>query len=66
MNPQYPLWIEKIIFLVLIGLSVYGGMLLQDYLSGALLWISWLCIIPIAVLVITEGIGRTVQSVYLK
>lgn len=66
MNPQYPLWIEKLIFLVLIGLSVYGGMLLQDYLSGALLWISWLCIMPIAVLVITEGIGRTVQSVYLK
>ncbi|MAH90388.1 MAG: hypothetical protein CMA11_01315 [Euryarchaeota archaeon] len=66
MNPQYPLWIEKVIFLVLIGLSVYGGMLLQDYLSGALLWISWLCIMPIAVLVITEGIGRTVQSVYLK
>jgi hypothetical protein len=65
-NPQYPLWIEKLIFLVLIGLSVYGGMLLQDYLSGALLWISWLCIMPIAVLVITEGIGRTVQSVYLK
>ncbi|MCH1527158.1 MAG: hypothetical protein L7S49_02990 [Candidatus Poseidoniaceae archaeon] len=66
MNPQYPLWIEKVIFLVLIGLSVYGGMLLQDYLSGVLLWISWLCIMPIAVLVITEGIGRTVQSVYLK
>lgn len=66
MNPQYPLWIEKVIFLVLIGLSVYGGILLQDYLSGALLWISWLCIMPIAVLVITEGIGRTVQSVYLK
>lgn len=66
MNPQYPLWIEKVIFLVLIGLSVYGGMLLQDYLSGVLLWISWLCIMPIAVLVITEGVGRTVQSVYLK
>jgi hypothetical protein len=65
-NPQYPLWIEKVIFLVLIGLSVYGGMLLQDYLSGVLLWISWLCIMPIAILVITEGIGRAVQSVYLK
>ncbi len=66
MSSLYPLWIEKLVFLGLIASAIYSGYVLQDHLSGVVLWLSWICILPICVLVITEGIGRTIQSIYSK
>ncbi len=63
MGSIYPLWIEKLIFLGLLASGIYCGMLLQDYLSGIQLWLSWLCLLPIAILFLTEGLGRLVQSI---
>jgi hypothetical protein len=66
MGSVYPLWIEKLVFLGLIAISIYGGILLQDYTSGATLWVTRLCILPIAILVTVEGIGRIIQAIYTK
>lgn len=66
MGSIYPLWIEKLVFLALLASSIYCGILLQDYLSGALLWISWICLLPILMLVLTEALGRLVQSIHTK
>ncbi len=66
MSSLYPLWIEKLVFLCLIASAIYSGYALQDQLSGVVLWLSWICVLPICVLVITEGIGRTIQSIYSK
>jgi hypothetical protein len=62
----YPLWVEKILFLGLIALGVYAGMALQDHLDGASLILSWVCGLPLLVLVLTEGIGRILQSILSK
>ena len=40
--------------------------MLQDYISGLPLWLTRICVLPIAILVLTEGIGRTIQSIYSK
>ena len=37
MSSVYPLWIEKMIFLVLVASSVYAGIELQNHLTGAML-----------------------------
>ncbi len=66
MSSLYPLWIEKLAFLGLIASATFAGSMLQDHLSGILLWASWVCVLPICVLVITEGIGRTIQSIYSR
>jgi len=66
MSSLYPLWIEKSVFLVLVASAIYAGILLQDHLSGVLLWSTWICLLPISILIITEGIGRIIQSIYLK
>ncbi|MBA4694728.1 MAG: hypothetical protein DWC06_06290 [Candidatus Poseidoniales archaeon] len=63
MSSVYPLWIEKMIFLVLVASSVYAGIELQNHLTGAMLWLSWVCGLPLVVLVTTEGIGRIVQKI---
>ncbi len=65
-SSYYPLWVEKILFLGLIALGVYAGMALQDHLDGASLLLSWVCGIPLLVLVLTEGIGRILQSILSK
>ena len=66
MDSLYPLWIEKLVFLGLIAAATYGGIMLQDYISGLPLWLTRICVLPIAILVLTEGIGRTIQSIYSK
>jgi hypothetical protein len=65
-SSYYPLWVEKILFLGLIALGVYAGMALQDHLDGASLILSWVCGLPLLVLVLTEGIGRILQSILSK
>jgi len=65
-SSYYPLWVEKILFLGLIALGVYAGIALQEYLDGTSLILSWVCGIPLIVLVLTEGIGRIVQSALSK
>ncbi len=66
MSSLYPLWIEKLIFIILSAGAVYAGIMLGDHLSGAALWATRICALPIAILVITEGIGRMIQSQYVK
>ncbi len=65
-SSYYPLWVEKILFLGLIALGVYAGMALQDHLDGASLILSWVCGLPLLVLVLTEGIGRILQAILSK
>ena len=65
-SSYYPLWVEKILFLGLIALGVYAGMALQDHLDGASLILSWVCGLPLIVLVLTEGIGRIFQTILSK
>ncbi len=66
MSSLYPLWIEKLIFIILSAGAVYAGIMLGKNLSGAALWATRICALPIAILVITEGIGRMIQSQYVK
>jgi hypothetical protein len=66
MGSVYPLWIEKLVFLGLIAASIYCGIILQDYTSGAVLWATRLCLMPLIILVSIEGIGRIVQSIYTR
>ena len=65
-STYYPLWVEKLLFLGLIAAGVYVGIALQDHLDGASLILSWVCGIPLVVLVLTEGIGRMLQSTLSK
>ena len=65
-SSYYPLWVEKILFLGLIALGVYAGMAVQDHLDGASLILSWVCGLPLIVLVLTEGIGRIFQTILSK
>ena len=65
-SSYYPLWVEKILFLGLIALGVYVGIALQDHLDGASLILSWVCGLPLIVLVLTEGIGRIFQAILSK
>ncbi|MAX46184.1 MAG: hypothetical protein CMB24_05235 [Euryarchaeota archaeon] len=65
-SSYYPLWIEKILFLGLIALGVYAGIALQDHLDGASLILSWVCGLPLIVLVLTEGTGRILQAILSK
>tara|TARA_B110000467_G_C18252935_1_gene441587 strand:+ start:109 stop:309 length:201 start_codon:yes stop_codon:yes gene_type:complete len=66
MNSLYPLWIEKLVFIGLIAVAAYGGIMLQDYISGLPLWLTRICVLPVVILVLTEGIGRTIQSIYSR
>jgi hypothetical protein len=65
-SSYYPLWVEKILFLGLIALGVYAGIALQDHLDGASLILSWVCGLPLIVLVLTEGTGRILQAILSK
>ena len=65
-SSYYPLWVEKLLFLGLIALGVYAGIALQEHLDGTNLILSWVCGIPLIVLVLTEGIGRIIQSTLSK
>ena len=61
-STYYQLWVEKLLFLGLIVVGVYAGIALQEYLDGESLILSWVCGIPLIVLVLTEAIGRSLQS----
>ena len=65
-SSYYPLWIEKLVFLALVSSGIYAGFFLQDHLDGASLILSWVCGIPLVVLVLTEVIGRALQSNHSK
>ena len=64
MSNIYPLWMEKLVFLALIGTSIYAGIKLPDYIEGVGLWVSWICGMPILILILTEVIGRIIQTIY--
>ena len=66
MSSLYPLWVEKMVFIGLISLAIVSGIALKSHLEGPALILSWVCGLPLLVLVLTEGIGRVVQSVYSK
>ena len=66
MGAVYPLWIEKLAFILIIAAGVYAGTLLQDHLSGIGLHLTWFCGLPLAILVIMEGVGRVIQSTLSK
>ena len=66
MSDFYPMWMEKIVFLLLIGVGIYAGMKLPDYIDGVGLWISWICGMPILILVSTELIGRIIQTIHTR
>ena len=66
MSEFYPMWMEKIVFLLLIGVGIYAGMKLSDYIDGVELWFSWICGIPILILVFTELIGRIIQTIHTR
>ncbi len=66
MGSLYPLWIEKLVFLGLVGSAIFAGITLQSHLDGVPLILSWVCGLPLLVLVLTEGIGRFIQSQFSK
>ena len=66
MSKDYPLWLEKMIFLGLIVLAVSGAYQLQEYLSGPLFWLATICGLPLMVLVTTEFLGRIIQSIHTR
>ena len=66
MSKSYPLWSEKGFFLGLVCLGIFAGIAIQSYVSGAGLLLSWFCGIPLAVLLMTEGVGRFLQSILAR
>jgi len=66
MSKVYPLWLEKLVFIILVGASIYTGMMLPDYIDGIALWISWTCGMPIIILFLTEVIGRLIQKIHIS
>jgi len=66
MGSDYPIFLEKIAFIGLLALSIYVGYILGEHLNEASLWFSWICGIPILLLVFTEGIGRVIQKIHTR
>ena len=66
MGSEYPMFLEKIVFIGLLIGSIFVGNMLSDHLSGAPLWLSWICGIPILLLIVTEFFGRIIQSIHAK
>jgi hypothetical protein len=66
MSAVYPLWIEKLVFVLIIASGIYAGYALGEYLSGASLLLIRICGIPLAILFLMEGIGRIIQSTMSK
>ena len=56
MSAVYPLWIEKLVFVLIIASGIYAGYALGEYLSGASLLLIRICGIPLAILLLMEGI----------
>ena len=66
MGSVYPLWIEKLVFILIIASGIYAGYALGDYMSGVILLLTRLCVLPLAILFLMEGIGRFIQSALSK
>ena len=63
MSSVYPLWIEKLVFILLIVTAILvGEVALKNHLEGYALWAARICGLPILVLVTTEAIGRILQK----
>ena len=56
----YPLWIEKIVFILLAATGICY-LWTQSGLVGYQLWLSLCCGLPFVGLILTEAIGRVVQ-----
>ena len=59
----YPLWIEKITFLILATIGTWA-IWTQGGLVGYQLWLSLCCGLPFFALLLTEAVGRIVQYVH--
>jgi len=66
MGSVYPLWIEKLVFILIIASGIYTGYALGEHMSGATLLLTRLCGLPLAILFLMEGVGRIVQSALSK
>ncbi len=66
MSSVYPMYLEKLAFVILLGATIMAGDMLSNHLSGAELWLSWVCGLPLALLVVTEAVGRIIQTVHIK
>ncbi|MBJ62357.1 MAG: hypothetical protein CMB57_03805 [Euryarchaeota archaeon] len=66
MGSVYPLWIEKLVFVLIIASGIYAGYALGEYMSGVALLLTRLCGLPLAILFLMEGIGRVIQSTLSK
>ena len=66
MGAVYPLWIEKLVFVLIIVSGIYAGYALGEYMSGEALLLVRLCGLPLAILFLMEGIGRVIQSTLSK
>lgn len=66
MGAVYPLWIEKLVFVLIIASGIYTGYALGEHMSGVALLLALLCGLPLAILFLMEGIGRIIQSTLSK
>ena len=62
MGSVYPLWIEKMVFVLMIASGFYAGYALGEYMSGVTLLLTRICVIPLTILFLIEGVGRIIQS----
>ena len=61
----YPLWIEKMTFVVIATIGIWA-IWTQSGLLGYQLWLSLCCGLPFFGLLLTEAVGRVVQSVHVS
>tara|TARA_B100001248_G_C27094216_1_gene324016 strand:- start:380 stop:580 length:201 start_codon:yes stop_codon:yes gene_type:complete len=66
MAAVYPLWIEKLVFFLIIASGIYAGYALGGHMSGISLLLTRLCGLPLVILFLMEGVGRIIQSVLSK
>ena len=50
MGSVYPLWIEKLVFVLIIASGIYTGYALGEHMSGVALLLARLCGLPLAIL----------------
>ncbi len=62
----YPLWVEKLVFLLLVLGAIFVGFELGNYLEDYSLWAARICGLPILVLIATEMFGRLFQSIITR
>ena len=65
MGSEYPMFLEKIVFIGLLIGSIFVGNMLSDHLSGVQLWLSWICGIYL-IANCYRIFGRIIQSIHAK